>query len=145
MRGFVINLGINDLNRTLAQFRSYDEQTQEKLRACVQKSTSNIMLGAKRRVRIHSGNLVKGIAMTYNTSKNTGTVRAKSPHAHLVEFGARAVHEVPDRAKALKVPGGSGFAASANIPARAAKPFLRPAFEEEKGNLIQSVTEAVRK
>lgn len=145
MKGFVINLGINDLNRTLAQFRSYDEQTQEKLRACVQKSTSNIMLGAKRRVHVKSGNLVKGIAMTYNASKNTGEVRAKSSHAHLVEFGARAVHEVPDKAKALKVPGGNGFAASANIPARAAKPFLRPAFEAEKANLIQSMTEAVKK
>lgn len=145
MKGFVINLGINDLNRTLAQFRSYDEQTQEKLRACVQKSTSNIMLGAKHRVHVKSGNLVKGIAMTYNASKNTGEVRAKSPHAHLVEFGARAVHEVPDKAKALKVPGGSGFAAAANIPARAAHPFLRPAFEAEKANLIQSVTEVVKK
>lgn len=60
MKGFVINLGINDLNRTLAQFRSYDEQTQEKLRACVQKSTSNIMLGAKRRVHVKSWQFGEG-------------------------------------------------------------------------------------
>jgi hypothetical protein len=142
MAAFTVNLGINDLQRTLGAIQTYDSETQARLRSAVQTSTTAIMLGAKRRVRVRSGRLVKSISMTYDGIKNVGTVRAKSPHAHLVEYGARAVREVPKNKKALTING--GFAASANIPARAAYPFMRPAFEECKPNLIRATEEAVK-
>ena len=144
MPAFKVNLGINDLERTLRDFKNYNAQAQEKLRSAVQTSTSNIMLGAKRRVSVKSGDLIKNISMTYDGNKNVGIVRAKSPHAHLVEYGAKAVHEAPKNKKALTVHGGSGFAASVNIPARKEHPFMRPAFENEKPNLIKN-TEAAMK
>ncbi len=145
MAAFVVNLGINDLQRVLGAFRTYDVQTRERLRATVQTSTANIMLGAKRRVRVRSGKLVKSITMFYDGVRNIGTVRAKSPHAHLVEYGAKATKELPSRKKALHSGAltGTGFAASANIPARAEHPFMRPAFEDEKPNLVRSVEAAI--
>ncbi len=146
MATFTVNLGINDLQRTLGAFKTYDAQTQEKLRTTVQSSTSAIMLGAKRRARVRSGQLVKNITMTYDGAKNIGTVRAKSPHAHLVEYGARASKVLPKQKKALHSSAltGSGFAASANIPARKEYPFMRPAFEDEKPNLVRSAEAAVK-
>ncbi|MDT8900069.1 HK97 gp10 family phage protein [Anaeroselena agilis] len=146
MASFTVNLGINDLQRTLGAFKSYDAKTQERLRATVQSSTSAIMLGAKRRARVRSGGLVKNISMTYDGTRNIGTVRAKSPHAHLMEYGARAAKVRPDRKKALHSSAltGSGFAASANIPARKAYPFMRPAFEDEKPNLVRSAAAVVK-
>lgn len=142
MAAFTVNLGINDLQRTLGAFHTYDAKTQEKLRSTVQTSTSAIMLGAKRRARVRSGRLVKNISMTYDGAKNIGIVRAKSPHAHLVEYGARAAKVRPEQKKALTI--GDGFAASANIPARKACPFMRPAFEDEKPNLIRSAEAATK-
>lgn len=142
MAAFTVNLGINDLQRTLGAFKTYDAQTQERLRSTVQSSTSAIMLGAKRRARVRSGKLVKNISMSYDGARNIGTVRAKSPHAHLVEYGARGMREIPSRKKALTING--GFAASANIPARKAYPFMRPAFEDEKPNLVKATGAAVK-
>ncbi len=146
MAAFTVNLGINDLQRTLGAFKTYDAQTQERLRSTVQSSTSAIMLGAKRRARVRSGGLVKNITMTYDGTRNIGTVRAKSPHAHLVEYGARAAKVCPDRKKALHSSAleGSGFAASASIPARKEHPFMRPAFEDEKPNLLRTTQAAVK-
>ncbi|MDR3565580.1 MAG: HK97 gp10 family phage protein [Negativicutes bacterium] len=142
MAAFTINLGIGDLQRSLGAFQTYDAQTQARLQSTVQSSTSAIMLGAKRRARVRSGQLVKNITMSYDGVKNVGIVRAKSPHAHLVEYGARAATERPKNKKALTV--GDGFAASANIPARQAYPFMRPAFEDEKPNLVRGTETAVK-
>lgn len=139
---FTVNLGIKDLESKLADISTYGTQTQAKLHAAVQTSTANIMLSAKRRVPVKSGELVKNITMTYDGAKNIGIVKAKSPHAHLVEYGAKAVHETPATKKALKI--GDRFAASANIPARKEHPFMRPAFQDEKGNLITNVEAAIK-
>lgn len=145
MAAFTVNLGINDLQRSLGAFKTYDAQTQDKLRSTVQSSTANIMVGAKRRVRVKSGDLIQHITMAYDGARNIGTVRAKSPHAHLVEYGARAVKERPENKKALHSAAltGTGFATSANIPARRAYPFMRPAFEDEKPNLVRSAEAAI--
>lgn len=142
MPPFTVNLGIKDLERKLADLRTYDAQTQAKLCSAVETSTTNIMLGAKRRVPVKSGDLVKSISMTYDSARNIGIIKAKSPYAHLVEYGAKAVHETPDTKKALKI--GDRFAASANIPVRKEHPFMRPAYENEKPNLINSVETAIK-
>ena len=145
-RTFHVSLGIKEMRRQLAKIKQYDAQTQAKMRGAVQASTSNIYAGAKRRVRVRSGGLQKNITMEYNDATNTGKVRAKSPHAHLVEFGARAAMDRPKSKKALRIDanGIRRFADGAKIPARKAKPFMKPSFEQEKPNLMRSVQEAVK-
>ena len=142
MPPFTVNLGIKDLERKLAEINNYGTQAQAKIHSAVQTSTTNIMLGAKRRVPVKSGELVKNITMKYDGAKNIGVVKAKSPHAHLIEYGVKAVHETPSTKKALKI--GDRFAASANIPARKEHPFMRPAFEDEKPNLIKNIEAAIK-
>ena len=143
MSSFRVNLGINDLQRQLGNIAKYDTETQGKMRDAVRKSTENIMLGAKRRAPVRSGKLIRKINMKYDGVKNEGCVSAKSPYAHLVEFGARSADEEPKSKSALH--GGiiGGFAARVKIPKRREHPYLRPAFEAEKPNLVRSITEAV--
>lgn len=144
MAGFRVNWGIKDLERQLGKINQYDAATQDKLRSAVRTSTENIMVGAKRRAPVRSGKLVKGIKMTYNSTKNEGIVHAKSPHAHLVEFGHKGGVEFHNKKKALHGGRLTGFANKVNIPAVSARPFLRPAFEDEKPNLIKNVKDAVK-
>jgi len=126
----------------LSRFESYDSTTQDKIRASVLSSLNNIKAGARRRVRVRSGMLMKNITSTFDSKTASGKVSAKSPHAHLLEFGAKGVLVRPKNKKALHFKG--GYSAKANIPARSARPFMRPAFEEEKPSLIKNVTEAVK-
>ncbi|MEN6567197.1 MAG: HK97 gp10 family phage protein [Veillonellales bacterium] len=143
-RSFEVNIrGIQELKKVLGDFKKYDESTQEKLRTAVRTSTKNIMDGARRRVRIVTGNLIKDIYMTYDEQRNIGVVHANAPHAHLVELGHKGGLEIPVKKKALH--GGKivGYASKVVIPTVAPHPFLRPAFEDEKPNLIKNVKGAV--
>jgi HK97 gp10 family phage protein len=142
--GVRINWGIKELERQLANIDKYDHDTQKKMREAVRTSTTNIMIGAKRRVPVRSGNLIKGITMTYDAVKNTGIVKVKSPHAHLVEFGHKGGPEVPDRKKALHGGELAGYASKVIIPDVPEHPYLRPAFQDEKPHLIKSVGDATK-
>lgn len=141
---FKVNLGINDLKMQLAQIDQYDQATQEKLRSAVRTATDHIFVGAKRRVPVRSGNLTKKISMSYDSTKNVGIVRVKSPVAHLVEYGAKSVIETHKRKKALHGGRLVGFANKVHIPIRKEHPFLRPAFEDERPILMRSVEDAIK-
>lgn len=145
-RAFKVNIGgIKELKEVLKKINQYDTQTQDKLRTAVRTSTQNIMTGAKRRVRVLTGNMIKSISMTYDAKKNIGIVHAKAPHAHLVELGHKGGIETHTKHKALHGGRLVGFANKVDIPNVAPHPFLRPAFEDERPNLIKSVKEAVEK
>jgi HK97 gp10 family phage protein len=150
-RGFQINFSVPELGEAIRKVGAYDTKTAQKIENQVNKSTKNIANGARRRVPVRSGYLKKHISSRFDARSITGYVAAKAPHAHLVEFGAKASHEKPDRKKALKIPwhggmgvGGEYYAKSADIPARREHPYMRPAFEDEKPNLIRGVKEAVK-
>ena len=123
-RGFYVNMKIPELSNVLKDFAKYDEASQNKLRSAVRGTTKNIMTGTIRRagsiVKVRTGNLMKGIGMDYNNTTNIGQVKAKSPHAHLIEFGHKGRTAAP------------------------AYPILRPSFEQEKPNFIKDVTNAVK-
>jgi hypothetical protein len=141
---YKVNIGIPDLQRKLGEIDKYDADTQAKLRTVVQTSTSHIRIGAMRRVSVKSGHLFKNISITYDATKNEGIVKAKSPHAHLVEFGAKGAVERPSKRKALHGGSMGGYFKKVNIPARKEHPFMRPSFEDEKPNLIRNSEAAIK-
>lgn len=150
-RGFRVNFSVPELSEALSKIKAYDGQTAQKIETVVQKSTKNISDGAKRRVPVKTGSLKKSISTRFDAKGPTGYVAARKPHAHLVEFGAKGATEKPDKKKALKIPwsggmgvGGTYFAKSANIPVRREHPYMRPAFEDEKPNLVKGIKEAVK-
>lgn len=149
-RGFQINFSVPELSEAINKIGSYDGKTALKIENQVQTSGKNIRGGAVRRVRVRTGYLKKHISTRFDKKTITSFISAKAPHAHLVEFGAKAAVTKPDTKKALKIPWrgmgveGMYFAKSAQIPQRKAYPYMRPAFEAEKPNLIRGLKEAVK-
>lgn len=150
--GFRVNFSVPELSETVRQIKYYDGKTALKVEEQVKKSTRVIGDGARRRVRVLSGDLKKSISTRFDAKTITGYIAARQPYAHLVEFGAKATVTKPTRQrKALKIPwkgglgiGGMYYATKADIPKRRERPFMRPAFEEEKPNLIKGIKEAVK-
>jgi HK97 gp10 family phage protein len=124
-KGFYINFKVPELQESLKDMSKYDTKTAMKIEAAVSASTKAIGKGARQRVAVDSGDLRKSIRTSFNVQKVTGTISAKQYYAHFVEFGAKAV---PSR----------------NIPKRSERPYMRPAFEQERANLIKAITEAVK-
>lgn len=149
-RGFRVNFSVPELGETLSKISAYDGRTAQQIENAVQNSTKKIKEGARRRVPRRKGDLEKSITTRFNRKSVTGAVVARKPYAHLVELGAKATTVKPKTKKALKIPWsglgveGANFAASAHIPQRRARPYMRPSFEEEKPNLIRGLKEAVQ-
>ena len=155
-RGFRVNMSVPELGQALNKIDAYDGKSRQGIENAVQNSTKAISAGARRRVPVKTGRTKKSITSRFSRNKyGRGLVEGESvtkqPHAHLLEFGARATVSTPKTKKAMKI-GYSGtgvslkyFAARANIPARRPRPFMRPAFEDEKPNLIRAIGEAVKK
>ena len=147
--GFRINVKVPELESAISKIGTYGGRTALKVENAISDSTKEIGRGAKNRIRSVTGNLKKSIATKFNKNSCTGEVMARSPkgnHAHLIEFGVKASVAKPTSKKvmAIDVHGQRFFRKRARIPARAARPFMKPAFEEEKPNLIRNVTKAVQ-
>jgi HK97 gp10 family phage protein len=131
-----------EIQRAFKDIDNYDDKTQAKIRSAIRSGTENIMRGAKSRIRVHTGNLMKSVKMEYDAAHNRGFVKSDAPHAHLLEKGTRAAFIVPKRKKALLING--KFYASAFTAAKKARPFMKPAFDEEKPKVIKAVEEAIK-
>lgn len=150
MRGkFRVFVDVPNLNEAVAKIGAYNGKAALKVEEAVADSTKAIGAGAKSRIRSVTGNLKKSIKTKFDKKNCVGEVYAKSPkgnHAHLIEFGVKASIAKPTSKKAMTINAGGQtvFRKKARIPARAARPFLRPAFEDEKPNLIRNVEKAVK-
>ena len=91
----------------------------------------------------NTGTLRKSI--TVKRDKKRGDYERKvgptAPHAHLVEFGTSSRRTVPADAKALKF--GERFSMY-TVSKMAARPFIRPAFEEAKEEMLKEYREALK-
>ena len=98
------------------------------------------------RVPKDTGRLRKSLKTRFSSSKLEGQVYSMEPHAHLVEFGARAVIIRPKRKKALRIPLADGykFTKIAVVPKRAGKPFLKLAYDYVEPQIIHDVKKALR-
>ena len=151
-RGFRINMSVPELGAAINSISAYDGKAALGIENAVQSSTKAIGAGMRRRVSVKTGTLKKRIRTRFSRGKFgrgliQGEAAAVTPYAHLVEFGAKAVTVRPKKAKALAIDafGYRRYATQAVIPARRAKPFARPAFEDEKPNLVRAIAEAVKK
>jgi HK97 gp10 family phage protein len=159
-RDFQIWFSVPEIGEALDKISAYDGKSALRIENAVRESTKNIKNGAKQRVPVRTGRLQKTITSGFNARNIQGYVRAGSynggwgggaPYAHLVEFGARAAVVKPKNAKALKIgrPGAEAaglkeFSGQVKISKRNEQPFMRPAVEDEKPDLIKNLKEAVQ-
>lgn len=119
-KGFYINFKVPELQQAIRNISKYDAKTAVKIEDQIQRSTLNIKKGVLRRINDRTGYLRKHTTSSFNRRNIEGAVREKAPHAHLVEFGHAGPFPAPEH------------------------PTMRPAFEEERPELIKGLAEAVK-
>ena len=119
-RGFRVYFDCPELRDVLRNMERYNTRQAVKIENAVKESTKAIRKGVLRRINNHSGYLRQHTKYSFNINTVTGTVSEKAPHAHLVEFGHGGPSPAPEH------------------------PTMRPAFEDEKPNLIRNLAAAVR-
>lgn len=145
-RGFYVNFRVPEIHQAIAQIGAYNGKARRKIENAVSQSTKAIKKGALRRIHNHSGYTKKHTVSSFNKNKIEGAIRAKSPHAHLAEFGHKGGIAKPRSKKAMVIDefGLRRYAKSARIPAVKERPFMRPAYEDEKPHLLSELKEAVQ-
>lgn len=145
-KGFYINYKVPEVQSVLNNMSRYDARTTARLKDVTKRSGENIKRGMIRRIHNVSGYLSKHITDTFNPEKITASIRAKAPHSHLLEFGAKEVIEKPKTKKALTVDqfGNRNYANEVHIPERKEHPYARPALKEEEPKYIRAVKEAFK-
>lgn len=143
-RVFVTSISNSDLNNALKKISAFDGKSRMAQSKVLKNATRRIKNGAIRRVSVRTGELKQSIKSSYSDDKMVGIVRAKAPHAHLIEFGHRGAIVKPKKKKAMKI-GENTFAAKAVLPPVKAKPFIIPAFEAEVPKIIKDLQQAIQK
>jgi HK97 gp10 family phage protein len=131
-----------EIYNAIKNIKTYDDSKQKEIRNIVREGTKDVMQEAIRKAPFRTGKLKASITMEFDYDKAQGVVKAKAPHVHLVEFGAKATTSTPNRKKALMA--GNKFFKFALIPVRAERPFMRPAIEKEKPEIERKIREVLK-
>lgn len=129
------------ITAAMANLDKYTDKAQSRIRTAILDTTNAVRDKAAGRVSVRTGTLKKSIIAQISKTGNAGLVTAKARYAHFVEFGAKAALIRPKKGKAIKI--GNRIVHHALVPARKAKPFMRPAADAEKVNLEKRIVEAV--
>lgn len=140
-----IDVDLAGLNKAIQKIKSWETEKAQQVKDAVNESALNVQKGAKRRVRVVTGRLRASITIEPFNGGFGMSVGTNVKYAKPVEFGSRAHVVRAKRKKALFWPGASHPVKQVNIPAQPARPFLFPAWEEEKPELVKALKEALRK
>lgn len=144
-----IRIEVEGIEKAIAQIKAYQGKAQIEAENALQDGAKAIMKKAKARVPVRSGRLKRSGRTRFQRNKMLAQAAFYAPHAHLVEFGAKATTVKPKRAKALEiVDGGHGilrYAQKARIPTRREKPFLVPSALEEFPKIEKRIEGALKK
>ena len=103
MATFTVKVPAGELSRAIKQIKAWDGRTRLRVENALRKGTRLVRREAMQRVPKDTGRLRKSLKTRFSSSKLEGQVYSMEPHAHLVEFGARAVIIRPKRKKALRI------------------------------------------
>ena len=120
---FTVDISCPEIQQALDQISAYDGKTRLKIENAVSESVKNIAkLARDKAPKGKTGDLKKSIRSTFNKTNCTGQIKVMQWYA---QFGAKA-----NEAK--------------HIRKRPPHPFMKPAFEEEKPELLRKIAEAVQ-
>ena len=137
---------IPELRTAIDSLKIYDATKRIALEDAIEDSVKDMAKVARQKVPVDSGKLKKSIFSKMYRKAFTGYFGAKAHHAHLIERGAKASTTKPKNKKVLAFSTGGAqvFSTFANIPARAAHPFIRPAYDEVLPKLITRIKKAMQ-
>ena len=142
----MIKIDASDFNRLSVEVANLSGKSEDKIKDVLKNSAFKIESKAKKNINsnksVKTGHLirsistdVKGLEATIHTSN--------LKYAPMVEFGTKAHIIRPKSKKALYWKGASRPVKQVSHPGSNAKPYLIPAFEDEKDNFINDLKEAI--
>lgn len=140
--GFYIKSDLTDaIKKATSDIGKYEDGAQQRMRSAIRKGTQDALSAAKSKAPIATGGIVKRLVMEYDEKNNRGFVKSRAPHSILLEKGVKPSVVVPTKKMALKFNG--NFAKWVKLPARKARPFMKPALDEVEPKIIKALKEAV--
>jgi HK97 gp10 family phage protein len=131
-----VTFDIKGIDKLFDKFQSLNSKSKGAIKDEFNASALKIQLDAKRNVIVDTGFLRNSIYLKEQgtNDKFVYTVGAKSKYAPYVEFGTGGLVKIPDGYNAFAANFKGKGIKRINLRAR---PFLIPAFEQEKPKLIQ--------
>lgn len=136
-----------ELREALSSISIYDGKARLRIESAVDTTVKEMARLAREKVPVRSGELKKSIFSSFKKVGCVGYFGAKAPHAHLIEMGVSASQVQPKKKRALRIIDTSVIRftnKTIDIPARRGRPFIRPAYEQERPAFIRRLAEAVR-
>lgn len=144
-----VRVEVIGLKEALRDVSIYDNKVWQGVGNSIKTGGRNVARLARTKAPVRTGKLKKSIKSSYKSNKTTveSVVKSSARYAHLVEFGAKGVTIKPKNKKALAIKGGAEpfYSAKVKIPARKAKPFMRPSYEQEKPHIEKAIAQALKR
>ena len=138
----MIRIDTSELDRFSVDVGKLSDKTKGNVQKVLNNTGFKIETKAKGNVPIDTGHLRRGITTKIGDMEvivHTSNIK----YARGVEFGTRPHLIKPKNKKALYWKGAKHPVKSVNHPGSKAKPYLIPAFESEKDNLIKDLKEVI--
>lgn len=150
-----ITCKVSGVQSVVGNINLYSSQTQIKMVKVMNASCSKIKKGAVSRVHSRGTRVVSGGTRKVDLKSRITTsraradrgkffaeIKAKAPHAHLVEFGTKS-HILNPTGKAIMI-NGVFIRGPVKHPGSKAYPFMQPAYYAERRNYIRNIREAAK-
>jgi HK97 gp10 family phage protein len=138
----MIRIDTSELDRFSVDVGKLSDKTKVNVQKVLNNTGFKIETKAKGNVPVDTGHLRRGITTKIGDMEvivHTSNIK----YARGVEFGTRPHLIKPKNKKALYWKGAKHPVKSVNHPGSKAKPYLIPAFESEKDNLIKDLKEVI--
>ena len=138
----MIRIDTSELDRFSVDVGKLSDKTKGNVQKVLNNTGFKIETKAKGNVPVDTGHLRRGITTKIGDMEvivHTSNIK----YARGVEFGTRPHLIKPKNKKALYWKGAKHPVKSINHPGSKAKPYLIPAFESEKDNLIKDLKEVI--
>ena len=142
----MIRIDTNELDKFAVEITKLDDKTKDNVQKVLNNTGFNIEAQAKinldRNKSVVTGHLRRGITTKIGNMEVT-VHTSNIKYAPMVEYGTKAHIIKAKNKKALYWKGASHPVKSVRHPGSKAKPYLIPAFESEKDNLIKNLKEVI--
>lgn len=138
----MIKIDTSELDKFAIEITNLNDKTKDNVQKTLNNTGFKIEAKAKSNVPVDTGHLRRGITTKIGDMEvivHTSNIK----YARGVEFGTRPHLIKPKNKKALYWKGAKHPVKSVNHPGSKAKPYLIPAFESEKDNLIKDLKEVI--
>ena len=138
----MIKIDSSDLNKFSVILRELPDEIKDDIRKVVKNSAFNIERNAKSSASVKTGHLKRSISTKIGDMEAT-IHTSNLKYAPMVEFGTRPHIIRAKNKKALYWKGASRPVKQVNHPGSKAKPYLIPAFNQEKDQFLEKLKEVI--